>query len=179
VLDVVPHRAGKLPKFDRPASEALDDRLVETMRRVFEDDDRPAYLDPAALEFLDQGRAAYRELGLGHSSMTKAGNDTHLLTWAGTAVNDLLGMLLISAGLETEVHDIGVTAIDTTPEELTALLSKLEECPPIEDLAGFVQGLREAKLDEFVDEELLRRLWALRNEDHREGVTSVLRGFVR
>lgn len=176
VLDVVPHRAGKLPRFDRPASEALDDRLVKTMRTVFEDDDRPAYLDPTALEFLDQGRAAYRRLGLGHSSMVRAGNDTHLLTWAGTAVNDLVGILLVSAGLDVEVHDVGVTAIDTTPDELTGILSDLEECPPIEDLAGFVQGLRKAKLDEFVDEELLRRLWALRNDIHREGVTAVLKG---
>lgn len=179
VLDVVPHRAGKLPKFDRPASEALDDRVVETIQAVFEDDDRPAYLDPAAREFLDQGRAAYRELGLAHRSMVVAGADTHFLTWAGTAANDLLGILLTAAGLDTEVHDVGVTAVDTTPAELAALLSKIEECPPIEDLAGFVQGLRTAKLDDFVDEELLRRLWTLRNGCHRERVTSVLRKMSR
>lgn len=175
VLDVVAHRSGKLPKFDRPASEALDDRLVETIRSVLDDDDRPAYLDPAAQRFLDQGRAAYRELGLGRRSMVQAGNDTHLLTWAGTAVNDLFGILLTSAGLETEAHDVGITAVDTSPTELAALLSEVEQCPSVEDLADFVQGLRTAKLDEFVDQELLRRLWTLRNGVHRDRVTSVLR----
>lgn len=175
VLDVVPHRAGRLPRFDRPASEALDDKLVATMRAVLEDDDRPAYLDPAAREFLDQGRAAFRELRLGHRMMIEAGSDTHLMTWAGTAVNGVLAILLTSAGLDAEVHDAGVTAVGMTPSELAALLGELDGCPPIEDLAGFVEGLRTAKLDEFVDEGLLRRLWATRNEEHRRAVDQLLR----
>jgi ATP-dependent helicase Lhr and Lhr-like helicase len=175
VLEVVQHRAGKLPRFNRPASEALDDRLVATIRVVLGDDDRPAYLDPAALEFLDQGRAAYRELGLDRRTLVPAGGDTHLVTWAGTAVNSLLAILLTSAGLEAEVHDVGITAVDTSPAELAAVLSGLEECPPVEDLAGFVEGLRTAKLDDFVDEDLLRRLWAVRNAKHRARVTAVLR----
>lgn len=174
VLEVVPHRAGKLPRFDRLANEELDDKVVATMRAVLEDDDRPSYLDPAALEFLDQGRAAYRHLGLGHRSMIEAGNDTHLITWAGTGVNGLLAILLTSAGLDAEVHDVGVTAVGTTPSELSAVLAALDGCPPVEDLAEFVKGLRSAKLDDFVDEQLLRRLWAGRNARHQEHVTQVV-----
>lgn len=175
VLEVVRHRAGKLPRFDRPASEALDDKLVATIRAVLSDDDRPAYLDLAALAFLDQGRAAYRDLGLDHRTIVPAGVDTHIMTWAGTAANNLLAILLKSGGLDAEAHDVGVTAVGTSPVDLAAVLNGLESCPPVEELAGFVEGLRTAKLDDFIDEELLRRLWAARNAKHRDQVTTVLR----
>ncbi|MGT2515522.1 hypothetical protein ACVOMT_15960 [Sphingomonas panni] len=98
-----------------------------------------------------------------------------MVTWAGTAVNGLLAILLTSAGLEAEVHDVGVTAVNISPAELTAVLGGLERCPPVEDLASYVEGLRTAKLDDFVDEELLRRLWAVRHAKHRDRVTAILR----
>lgn len=174
VLDVVPHRSGRLPRFDRPASEAMHDRLVATTRLVLSADDLPAYLDGEARSFLEQGRAAYRALRLDRHAMVQSGGDTLVATWRGTATNGLLAILLVSAGLEVETHDIGVTVLGTEPEELRMLLGRLAECPPVEDLADFVEGLRTAKLDEFVDESLLRRLWAARNEEHRGAVSEIL-----
>jgi ATP-dependent helicase Lhr and Lhr-like helicase len=175
VLDVVPHRSGKLPRFDRPANEALHDRVVETMRRVLEDDDVPPYLDREARAFLQQGRSAYRALRLDRAQVVSSKADTLVVTWRGTEVNAILAILLAGAGLGTETNDIGLGVVDTTPEELRAVLSGLAECPPIADLAGFVGNLRSAKLDEFVDEGLLRRLWSDRNARHRGAVSAVLR----
>ncbi len=174
VLEVVPHRSGKLPRFDRPANESLHDRVVAAMRMVLADDDAPAYLDSEARSFLDQGRAAYRSFALDASRMIVAGNDTHLLTWRGTDVNGVLAILLNGAGLEVETHDVGVTVVGTRPEEVRGVLACLPECPPLVDLADFVEGLRTAKLDEFIDETLLRRLWADRHEHRREQVSQLL-----
>lgn len=174
VLDVVPHRSGKLPRFDRLANEPLHDHLTTTMREVLSDCEVPAYLDAAGREFLEQGRSAYREFALDNCALIPAARDTHIVTWRGTAVNSVLSIVLMSAGLEVEVHDIGVTAVDISPKQLAAVLQQAEECPPVEDLADFVVGLRTAKLDDFVDENLLRRLWAARNAKHRSAVSSML-----
>lgn len=174
VLEVVPHRSGKLPRFDRPANEPLHDRLTAMTLEVLLDDNRPAFLDAAGGEFLDQGRAAFRELGLQRRNVIEAGADTHLLTWHGTAVNSLLSIVLMSAGIDAEAHDIGVTAVGISAPELKQLLGSLPECPAIDDLASFVVGLRSAKLDDFIDEDLLRRLWARRNEQNRLSVTNIL-----
>ena len=177
VLDVVPHRSGRLPRFDRPSNEPLHDVVSMTMRDVLADRDEPAFLDVAAKESLVQGRAPFGELGLASGNLVRSGNDTHLLTWHGTAVNSLLAILLISAGLEAEVHDVGVTAVGTSPSELRSLLSTLDVCPPIDDLAKFVVGLRTAKLDEFIDEDLLRRMRSRRSKRHLEAVAAIIVGF--
>lgn len=177
VLEVVPHRSGRLPRFDRPSNEPLHDVLSMTMREVLADRDEPAFLDAAAKTFLAQGRGSYDELGLASGSLVRSGNDTHLLTWRGTAVNGLLAILLMSAGLEAEVHDVGVTAVGTSPADLRTLLSTLDACPPIDDLAEFVVGLRTAKLDEFIDEDLLRRMWSRRSERHLKTVAGIIAGL--
>lgn len=174
VLEVVPHRSGRLPRFDRPSNEPLHDVLSMTMREVLADRDEPAFLDTAAKTFLAQGRASFGELGLASGSLVRSGNDTHLLTWRGTAVNGLLAILLMSAGFEAEVHDVGVTAVGTSPADLRALLSTLDGFPPIDVLAEFVVGLRTAKLDEFIDEDLLRRMWSRRSERHLETVAGII-----
>lgn len=175
VLDVVPHRSGKLPRFDRPSNEPLHDTLVAEIRDVLGADDEPAYLDANARRFLAEGRKAFTEFGLKSTDLVPAKNDTHFFTWRGTAVNSMLAIVLMSAGMEAEVHNAGITAVDTTPDQLRRVLSSLSACPSIADLADFVVGLRSAKLDEFIDEDLLRRMWSKRNERHREAVSQLIR----
>jgi ATP-dependent Lhr-like helicase len=144
------------------------------MREVLSDSEVPPYLDAVGREFLQQGRTAYRVLSLASSKLVPAARDTHVMTWRGTAVNSVLSVALMGAGLEVEVHDVGVTVVDSSPGQLAAILRELTECPPIEELADFVAGLRSAKLDDFVDEHLLRRLWVQRNARHRTAVSQVL-----
>lgn len=163
VLDVTPHRSGRLPRFDPSSGEVVHRRLSEMMRSVLEDDEQPTFVDPQARAFLEEGRASYRRYNLANRRTVAAGRDTHLLTFAGSAVNDILAILLNSAGLQCEASDVGVTAADCVPDELSRLLGSLEAMPSIEDLAPFVKNLRSAKYDEFIDDGLLRSLWVRRN----------------
>ncbi|MFB9980162.1 DEAD/DEAH box helicase [Mesorhizobium kowhaii] len=161
VIEVERHRSGKIPKFDALMNEPIHDRLATEMRAVLSSIEIPAYLDSAATSFLEQGRAAYKLLGLDESRFLRAGKDTHILTWRGTDANSVLAFALVSAGLECVVLDVGVTVIETTPEEAVAILRQIAERPPdIQSIAGFVENLRTAKFDEMVPETLLRRLWA-------------------
>jgi ATP-dependent Lhr-like helicase len=126
---------------------------------------------------LDEGRAAYAALDLGREALLPAEADTHVLTWRGTAVNSVLSIVFIAAGLDCEVSDIGVTICGCHPEEARAILRRVAACPPIEDLAQFVGNLRIAKYDDYVSEALLRRLWARRNQAAKSEVDDVLRAL--
>lgn len=174
VLTVVPHRSGKLPLFDSVSGEAVHRRLSEEMRHVLAADYVPSFLDPAAKVFLAEGRDAFRRLGLDRRCAIPMGRDTLLATWAGTAVNDVLAILIRSAGLDVQADDVALTVADSTPDELRALIGSLSEIPSVEDLSAFVENLRGAKYDAFVDEALLRRLWANRARPAREEAVVVL-----
>lgn len=173
-LDVVPHRAGQVPKFDPGSGEPIHDRLAQCMRKVLEDSDDPAYLDPHAKEFLTQARSAYRELSLERRNAFAAGRDAYLMTWCGTSVNSLLAVLVRAVGIDCEVEDVGIVAAGTSPDELLQTLAQIDECPPLEELSGFVENVRGAKLDAFVDEDLLRRLWCRRHGPVRPQITNLL-----
>lgn len=174
VLEVLPHRSGRLPKFDPVTGEAVHGRLSAMMRTILEDGEEPSYADPQARTFLAEARSAYRSLGLDARSVVEAGGDTYLMTWAGTAVNDLLAILVQAAGVECEANDVGIVAAECGADELARLLASVTEFPSAQSLSGFVENLRSAKLDEFIDENLLRRLWAARNVSVREEAITVL-----
>jgi ATP-dependent Lhr-like helicase len=173
-LDVVPHRAGQVPKFDAGSGEPINDRLARCMHEVLKDQDEPPYLDPQAKLFLAQARTAYRELRLDQHNAFAVGRDAYLMTWCGTSVNGLLAVLVRAAGLDCEVEDVGIVAAGTTPVELLSTLAKVAEFPPLHDLSGFVENVRGAKLDAFIGEGLLRRLWCQRHEEVRPRVTHLL-----
>ena len=154
--------------------EAVHGRLSKMMRCVLEDAEEPSYADPQARAFLTEARSAYRRLGVDTRSAVEAGGDAYLMTWAGTAVNDLLAILVQAAGVECEANDVGIIAVECGADELVRLLASVIEFPSVESLSGFVENLRSAKLDEFVDENLLRRLWAARNVPVRQEAITVL-----
>jgi ATP-dependent Lhr-like helicase len=174
VLEVLPHSSGRLPKFDPVTGEAVHGRLSATMRMILEDGEEPSYADPQARAFLMEARSAYRRLRLDEQSFFEAGGDAYLMTWAGTAVNDLLAILVQATGLECEANDVGIVAVECGTNELARLLASVTEFPSVESLSGFVENLRSAKLDEFIDGNLLRRLWAARNVPVREEAITVL-----
>ncbi|MEQ8283534.1 MAG: DEAD/DEAH box helicase [Parvibaculum sp.] len=167
VLSVVPHRSGRIPKFDRLSIEPVHDRLVAEMRLVYQDTDTPTYLDVRARELLAEGRTAFQSLSLQRTRLIEASGDTHILTWRGTGFNAVFAAAMTSAGLACEVHDLGVTVTDATPAEVKGILERMASMEPLssEDIGAFVGNLIAAKYDEFVPEILLRNLWARANAE--------------
>ncbi|ACK86171.1 DEAD/DEAH box helicase [Methylorubrum extorquens] len=166
VLQVSPHRGGVIPRFERLFAEPAHDRLLAEMRRVFEDDDLPVYLDERARTFLAEGRAAYRRLGLERSRMVHTGRDLHLFAWRGSDACAMLAVILSMLGLQAEPHELGVTLPGVGPDEAGPVLRRIAEAAPSE-LAGvsdFVGALQTAKYDEHIPEAMLRRFWARRND---------------
>ena len=179
VLEVVPHRSGRLPRFDPVSGEAVHGRLAAMMRAVLDDDEAPSYADPQTRIFLAEARATYRRMGFDAHPAVEVGGDVHLMTWAGTAVNDLLALVVQAAGLECQANDVGVVVIGCRAEELSRMLTSLTEFPSVESLSHFVENLRSAKFDEFIEDPLLRRLWAARNQPVREEAERILGSLFR
>lgn len=166
VLMVTPHRGGVIPKFERLFAEPAHDRLLAEMRRVYEDEDVPDYLDGPARTFLADGRAAYRRLGLRRSRIVHTGLDLHLFPWRGSETCGVLAVVLSMLGMQTEPHDLGVTLPAVGTDEVRKALRRIEAsgCGDPADVARFVGALQTAKYDEHVPEPLLRRFWIRRNE---------------
>lgn len=165
VLDVTPHRAGRLPKFERQSFEPIDDRLAAEMRAVFLDSDLPPYLDQHATRFLLEARASFADLRLAETDFLEAGGDTHVLSWRGTKMNGVLAAALMAAGLECEAHDLGVTVAGATVAEVVSMLSQLKKGVAAADLSEFVKNLQQAKYDEYAPPSLLQAMWARSHTD--------------
>ncbi|WP_312082827.1 DEAD/DEAH box helicase [Brevundimonas sp.] len=164
VLNVEPHRAGRLPLFERQSVEPLGDRLAQEMRSVYLSQDLPAYADPAATALLQEGRDAFAAYDLTRHAVLADGPDTHLLLWRGGAMNSVMAVALRAMGAETEVHDLGVTLAQTSPDRARALLESVAaQSPSVSDLSGYVANLSEAKFDAYAPPDVLRRLWEIRH----------------
>lgn len=166
VLQVAPHQGGKIPKFERLYAEEAHDRLVAEMRAVYEDHDAPAYLDERARGLLQEAREAYRRFELDQKRIIEHSGDLEVFLWEGTTTCSVFAVALATAGIEAEAHDLGVTIPNTTERDATAvieIISRLTEAE-MAAIGDFVSGLRTAKLDDYIPEPLLRRLWMRRNE---------------
>lgn len=165
VLNVEPHRSGRLPLFERQAVEPLGDRLAQEMRAVYLAQDLPAYADPAATALLQEGRDAFAAFDLSRRAVLADGPDTHVLLWRGGEMNGVMAVALLAMGAETEVHDLGVTLTNTTTDHARVLLETVAtRAPSKADLSSFVVNLSEAKFDAYAPQAVLRRLWERRHE---------------
>ncbi len=165
VLEVAPHKGGQIPKFEGASVEETHDALLLEMRRVYESDDVPAYLDEPAKVLLLQARDAYRRAGLAHVNVLDTGSAVHLFPWVGSAGTSVIAVALATLGVRAEANDLSVLLPGIGMDEAGQALAKLSASTP-EDLSRIeenARGLCNAKYDEFVPEHLLRRLWARRN----------------
>jgi len=173
VVEVDAHRAGRIPKFDRVASEPIHNRLAEEMRAVLSNDIVPDYLDDNAKALLADGRDAFAAWA--GSCFIDALPDTHILTWRGSAINALLAVLMTSIGFECETFDVGITLTGASIEDARDVITALQICPPVEELGRFVTNLASEKYDDLIPEEMLRRFWVRRNEHLAEEITSLIK----
>ena len=174
VVEVVAHPAGRIPKFDRVSGEPVHDRLAKEMFRVFAADDIPKYLDATATRCLLEGRTAFRRMGLGSNAFLQGDKDVHVLTWRGSTINSVLSVLLTSTGIACEAFDVGVTVTGASLDDTRDVLASIGECPPIAELAGFVENLVVDKFDEFVPWELLRQHWVARHAHVHTEISELL-----
>jgi ATP-dependent Lhr-like helicase len=165
ILEVAPHKGGRIPKFEGASAEETHDALLLEMRHVYESDDVPAYLDEPAKALLLQARDAYRRADLARVNVLDTGSAVHLFPWVGSAATSVIAVALATLGVSAETNDLSVVLAGVGMDEANKALAKLASTAP-EDLSQIEEnalGLCNAKYDKYVPDHLLRRLWGRRN----------------
>ncbi|TAI62020.1 DEAD/DEAH box helicase [Bradyrhizobium sp. Leo170] len=158
---------GVVPRFEPATGEPAHDRLIAEMRKVYLADDVPPYLDARARDLLEEGREMFRELDLESRSLVQEDRDMHVFLWRGSQATAVFSAALAMAGLQSGVHELGVTVSKIKESELRPILSKLAETRNIgpHDVSEFVANIKVGKFREQVPENLARSLWARQNGD--------------
>ena len=127
------------------------------MRRVYEDDDIPAYLDATGRDLLVEGRRAFRRLSLRERPFLRQGRNTLLLPWAGDRIMNTLALQLRARQVEVAIDGIALLVSDTTPIELHEQLMELANAGPPDTrlLVASVKNKHTEKHHMFLSEELL------------------------
>lgn len=174
LVEVEPHRARRIPKFERASGEPVHDRLARKMREVLEETAVPGYLDPVATALLADARRAHENYGLATGRFLPAGKNCHVMTWRGSETNMMLAVLLTATGFQCETFDVGVTLEGAPADEARDVIAALGACPPIEELGRHVRNLIGEKYDALVPEALLRTFWVRRHAHLADEVTALI-----
>ena len=166
VVELTRSSGGRPPRFSGTRA-TVHDRIRIQMRRIYESDEVPAYLDPAARGLLSEARRAYRRLNLRTLPVIDHGRDTLLIPFRGDTVMTTLAVALQSHGVDTALDGLALTLINTPFAEATDRLAELARtpAPDPEELAGHVANKIVDKHDELLGDELLAAGYAARRLD--------------
>lgn len=166
VVDLTRSSGGRPPLFTGTGA-AVHDRIRIEMRRIYESEDMPVYLDPAARGLLAEARRAYRRLNLGTVPVIDRGRDTLLIPFRGDNVMTTLAVALQTRGVDAALDGLALTLVNTPYGEATDRLTELVQTPPPdpEELAGHVANKIIDKHDELLGDELLAAGYAARRLD--------------
>lgn len=134
---VNPTRARKVTKWDGGGRE-VDEKIIQRMRRVLEEDAEYGYLQTRAREHLAEARDIARRAGILSSSVTGEGGHLLVHPWLGTRKLSTLGILLRaslkeSLGIYRVAKDTLYLDLQYDPsigsflEKLTELLKSVKE----------------------------------------------------
>ncbi len=153
--------AGRVPLFPAQEGMPLHDRLVQEMRDVYENGTSYPFLDLVGKTLLQEGRDAYRTLGLHSRQLVNVGDDIHLFVWRGTKATETLRLALASHDIRSEAYSIGLHAKYCELEKFESALFRILQSPPTaHDVAAFAEPLRRQKYDPYLPDAMLRDAFA-------------------
>ncbi|HEY3611098.1 MAG TPA: DEAD/DEAH box helicase [Pseudonocardiaceae bacterium] len=166
IIELTSSGDGLPPVFPGHGGE-LADEVRSAMKDLYRSDDVPRYLDRTARTMLDEGRAAFRRLGLANRAIIGWGDETFLFPWRGDRIMNTVAVTLAGYGLRVGQEGVCLTVGGTTPTELWHLIRRLAEQPPPDalDLADTVRAKAHDKYDRYLDHDLLNLAYAARALD--------------
>jgi ATP-dependent Lhr-like helicase len=136
---------------------AIDDEVVAEMRRLYEGEEMPAFLDGAARTLLSEARRTYHDLGLGRVRMIPWEGHTLIFPWAGTAAAYTLMLALKKSGLAASLRGFFIEVAHAPIDKVSATLELLAGAPPPDPalLVNQLAKLERNKFDRFLPHALL------------------------
>lgn len=152
---------GRPPTF-AGAGIQIADGIRERMKKLYEDDYVPVYLDPTAQTLFAEGRAAYERLGLRHHPLIAWGDDTILIPWTGDRIMNTLHVVLSAEKIDSSLDGVGLTLRKVALGEAVTLLRRLAYTQPPEpsNIAKTVAVKQRDKHDAYLDDQLLTHSYA-------------------
>ncbi|RYG45747.1 DEAD/DEAH box helicase [bacterium] len=172
---------GKAPVFGNDGPFGTHPEIRQRMRRLYEDDRMPAYLDQNAKRLFSEGREEYARLRLDRDRTMQEGDGTLLFLWGGDYAAATLAMLLRSeSGFDSDGDGFALEIPRALPGSVVKALRNLaaqETWPSPLELAKSVPIKAAEKHDAFLSEELLAQDYASRIVDI-EGARRVIESLV-
>jgi ATP-dependent helicase Lhr and Lhr-like helicase len=156
-IDVQPHPAGLAPVFVA-TSASIHRKVREVMRQLYESSEVPQYLDDRVVELLEQGRRAYRQLGLDRGSVVRFDGKCLLALWTGDRELATLERWidLVRPGFDASPATIGLIVQGSEQDAAQLLRSLPHDVPPTAaELARGIANKESAKYDRYLPEDLL------------------------
>jgi ATP-dependent Lhr-like helicase len=156
VVELVPSEGGRAPLFGGMGA-MVHGRIRQEMRRVYQSEDEPPFLDPTGHELLEEGRRSFREMGLGEQSFVAEGTDAVWFPWIGDRALNAMELALQRDGFDVETQDVLLRAKENPVSELEGAVQELREAG-IGDpraLARFAENKRLEKHHAYLSESLL------------------------
>jgi ATP-dependent helicase Lhr and Lhr-like helicase len=177
VIILRPATGGRPPKFGGYGL-TIHDGIRREMKRVYEDQRFPVYLDAAARENLAEGFACYRALGLGDTDTFPIGDTLYLLPWLGDRIVNTITVLLRRSGLTADNVGGIIEIADCNPEKLRDSVARMlcDDLPTAETLGAGVADTIIEKYDRFIPMQLREIAYGRRYFDVH-GAARWLRGL--
>lgn len=125
VIMVAPAKAGVPPVFGGDPGN-IHDRVIERMFDIFENRDRPIYIDATAWELLKEARSNYAHLRFDPGRIAQLGDHAAVLaTKTGSVATTTLALALRGSGFTVQTHDgfLEVFGNNETPPLLDVISS--------------------------------------------------------
>lgn len=174
VISVSPSEAGRVPVFHGGGGE-IHEGVRMRMREIYEGEEMPAYLDPIGRQLLDEGRRAFRELGLDRRQLVERPSDTMFFPWEGDRVMNTLALGLTLAGCPAHCEGVAVVAPKASAAELIEALQAtfVDDQPDAVAIASQAGALELEKHHWMIDEHLLARDFAASHLDVKRATRSI------
>ena len=149
--------AGGIPPTFGGSGAVIHDRVRDEMRRVYEDDDDPVFLDSTGRELLAEGRRTFQRFALRGRPFLRHGRHTLLFPWVGDRIMNTLALQLRARGVAVAIEGTALLVRDTTPVELHEHIEVVADAGPPDTglLAASVENKQTEKHHVFLSEELL------------------------
>ncbi len=154
--ELEPAPGGVPPRFGGSGA-VIHDRVRAEMRRVYQDNDVPVFLDATGRELLAEGRMAFQRFALPDRPFLHHGRHTLLFPWAGDRVMHTLALQLRARRVAVSIEGVALLVRDTTPVDLHEHVKALADAgrPDTGMLAASVENKHTEKHHVFLSEGLL------------------------
>ena len=124
-VDVIPGLDGKPPLFNPHTGGLVHDEIRKRMRVVYEGENIPAYVNPAARDLLTEARETYVRLGLAQTPIIKDGDDTLVFACRDDRIMNTLAVMLAGYGISTSGVGPVLLVQQKMPEDVVRALEAI------------------------------------------------------